>query len=161
MRHSAHANWVNFYGLDWVFELPRRCVLLFQSGLRFECKKFLVKIVEYKIWTSLRQGSIQVHSSHTTNMGNTASDVTNNVKAQADAAESATYKLVNMKGGGELISLMETAKLTKDYTSVNEQIKQKVSGLLYNEGKGEYVTAPNRNKLLLKEPLWIDSSFWL
>jgi transient receptor potential cation channel subfamily V protein 5 len=92
-------------------------------------------------------------------MGNTASDVTNNVKAQADAAESATYKLVNMKGGGELISLMETAKLTKDYTSVNEQIKQKVSGLLYNEGKGEYVTAPNRNKLLLKEPLWIDSSF--
>jgi hypothetical protein len=72
-------------------------------------------------------------------MGNTASDVTSNVKAQADATESATYKLVNMKGSGELISLMETAKLTKDYSKLDEQIMQKVSGLLYNGGEGEFV----------------------
>jgi hypothetical protein len=72
-------------------------------------------------------------------MGNTQSDVTNNVKAQADAAESATYKLVNMKGSGELISLMETAKLTKDFTSVDAEIRQKVFGLLYNEGRGDLV----------------------
>ena len=72
-------------------------------------------------------------------MGNTTSDVTNNVKAQADAQDSKTYNLINVQGSGELVTLMKIANATKDYSKLDENIRNKVIGCLYNNGEGEYV----------------------
>jgi transient receptor potential cation channel subfamily V member 5 len=72
-------------------------------------------------------------------MGNTTSDVTNNVKAQADAQENPPYKLLDIKGGGELIKLMKEANLNKDYSNLNERLREMIVGMLYNEGNGKNV----------------------
>lgn len=77
-------------------------------------------------------------------MGNTTSDVTNNVKAQADAQENPTYKLLDIKGGGELIKLMKEVNTNKNYNNLNDRIREMIIGMLYNEGRGENV------KLILK-----------
>jgi hypothetical protein len=73
-------------------------------------------------------------------MGNTHSDVTARVKEQIYAdKKSETYKLVDIKGGGELIELMKDPIFTKNSLKLDDAIKKKVFDSLYNEGKGEYV----------------------
>lgn len=72
-------------------------------------------------------------------MGNAHSDVTNNVKAQADAQDNETYKLVDVKGGGILVKMMKEAILTKNKANLDEEIHKLVLPCLYNEGKGEDV----------------------
>jgi hypothetical protein len=72
-------------------------------------------------------------------MGNAQSDVTNNVKAQADAQDSETYKLIDVKGGGELMQLMKDPVLRKNKPKLDEEIRKRVVHCLYNEGKGEEI----------------------
>ena len=72
-------------------------------------------------------------------MGNTASDITDNVKAQADAQESPVYTLVDVKGRGELVKLMKAAKQTKDFGTIDNEIRKKVVTFLYNQGDGQDV----------------------
>lgn len=74
-------------------------------------------------------------------MGNTTSDVNDSLKAQADSENGPEiYKLVNVAGGGELARLMKIAVKTKDYTDVDNCIRNDVAKYLYNEGKGETVS---------------------
>ena len=92
-------------------------------------------------------------------MGITHSDVTNNVKAQADAQESETYKLVDLKGSGELIKLMKDPFLQKNKAKLDEEIHKKVIKCLYNDGKGEEVRLKKKNKANLKRCLnFLDSN---
>jgi hypothetical protein len=72
-------------------------------------------------------------------MGNTTSDITDNVKAQADAQESPVYRLVDVKGRGELVKLMKAAKLSNDFSVIDKEINDQVGKFLYNNGEGEYV----------------------
>ena len=73
-------------------------------------------------------------------MGITHSDVTNNVKAQADSGEeSETYKLINVKGGGELIQLMKNSDLALNKELLDEEIRKKIIKYLYNNGAGKKV----------------------
>ena len=73
-------------------------------------------------------------------MGNTHSDVTDRVKEQIYAnRDSDTYKLVDIKGGGELIELMKDQVLSKNSSKLDDAIRKKVIDSLYNEGKGEDV----------------------
>jgi hypothetical protein len=72
-------------------------------------------------------------------MGNAQSDVTNNVKAQADAQESVTYKLIDVKGGGELMKLMKDPVLRKNKPKLDEEIRKRIIDCLYSDGKGEEV----------------------
>ena len=71
-------------------------------------------------------------------MGNTSSDVNDSLKAQADGSIE-VYKLVNLGGGGQLAELMIAALTKKDYTEVDNFIKNEVVKFLYNEGKGAQV----------------------
>jgi hypothetical protein len=66
--------------------------------------------------------------------------VKNNVKAQADSRlrqESDTYKLVNVKGEGELIQLMK--KIMLKTKRLNEEIRKKILKFLYNNGEEKKV----------------------
>ena len=72
-------------------------------------------------------------------MGNTSSDVNDSLKAQADGSIE-VYKLVNLGGGGQLAELMIAALTKKDYTEVDNFIKNEVVKFLYNEGKGAQVS---------------------
>jgi hypothetical protein len=71
-------------------------------------------------------------------MGNTSSDVNDSLKAQADGSIE-VYKLVNLGGGGQLAELMIAALTKKDYTEVDNFIKNEVVKFLYNEGNGAQV----------------------
>ena len=72
-------------------------------------------------------------------MGNTPSDVTNNVKAQADAQDCDIYKLIDVKGGGDLMKLMKDSVLKRTTDKLDEEIYKLVIGCLYNKGRGEIV----------------------
>ena len=74
-------------------------------------------------------------------MGNSISDVNDSLKAQAGGTGGPElYKLVSMSSqGGELISLMENAVHTKDYSIVDNFIRTEVVKYLYNYGDGEQV----------------------
>jgi hypothetical protein len=71
-------------------------------------------------------------------MGNTHTDVTNNVKAQADAQDNICYKLVDVKNGGELIRLIKDPDL-KNSQKLDDEIRKSVISCLYNEGRGDEV----------------------
>lgn len=49
------------------------------------------------------------------------------------------YKIVDPKGGGELVDLALLAYQTKDMSRVDDYIKQEVSKYLLNNGNGELV----------------------
>ena len=72
-------------------------------------------------------------------MGNTSSDVNDSLKAQADGSIE-VYKLINLGGGGLLAELMITAITTKNYTDVDNYIKNEVVKWTYNDGKGAHVS---------------------
>ena len=75
-------------------------------------------------------------------MGNTSSDVNDSLKAQADGTIE-VYKLVNLGGGGVLAEMMITALTTKNFTEVDNYIKNEVVKFLYNEGRGAHVRLNN------------------
>ena len=72
-------------------------------------------------------------------MGNTQSDVTNNVKAQADAQDNVAYKLVDVKNGGELVKLFKDPALRANKALLDEEVYKRVLPCLYNDGIGEEV----------------------
>lgn len=49
------------------------------------------------------------------------------------------YKLIDSKGGGELVKLTREAMRSKDFSIVDKAIKEKVVKFLYNDGRGDYV----------------------
>ena len=72
-------------------------------------------------------------------MGNkVSSNVTSGVKKQA-AGETKIYKLLDLKGGGELVELMKKANRTKNYKELDERIREGLKPYLYNDGQGKYV----------------------
>ena len=91
-------------------------------------------------------------------MGNAQSDVTSNVKAQADAQESETYKLIDVKGGGELMKLMKDPALRRNKVKLDEEIRKRIIGCLYNEGRGEEVY---KLEMLIDMNLKINAFFFL
>lgn len=73
-------------------------------------------------------------------MGNSASEVNDSLKAQAGGEGGPElYKYVNVSGTGQLISLMKTADVTKDFAEIDDIIKNIVSKYLYNDGRGQDV----------------------
>ena len=73
-------------------------------------------------------------------MGNTTSDVSDSIKAQADSENGPElYKLVNVNEGGILARLLKTALKNKDYRELDEFIQTEVVKYLYNNGNGEHV----------------------
>ncbi|CAF1010442.1 unnamed protein product, partial [Didymodactylos carnosus] len=74
-------------------------------------------------------------------MGNAGSEVASGVKAQIQSGGQAPelYRLVDLKGGGELVDVMRIANRTKDYTQIDTIIREDVSKFLYNDGKGKRV----------------------
>jgi hypothetical protein len=73
-------------------------------------------------------------------MGNQASEVNDSLKAQAGGEGGPeVYKWVGMSSEGELVRLMKIAVQTKDYTPVDDFIRNVVVQSLYNNGEGEHV----------------------
>lgn len=71
-------------------------------------------------------------------MGNTEV-VAEGVKAQGDSESCEMYKLVDLKGGGQLVDLMKKARWTKNYQDVDEKIKNDLKQYVYNEGRGKMI----------------------
>lgn len=74
-------------------------------------------------------------------MGNTQSEVTSGAKKQADSDNTTTkiYSLLDLKKGGKLIELMRQAYRERDFTGVDDKIKQMVTPFLYNDGAGKMI----------------------
>ncbi|KAK3087949.1 hypothetical protein FSP39_012710 [Pinctada imbricata] len=71
-------------------------------------------------------------------MGNT-SVVATGVKNQGDGEFSSVYKLVDLKGGGELVDLMKRARWTKNFKEIDEKIQTAVKPFLYDGGRGKKI----------------------
>ncbi|KAL4218966.1 hypothetical protein ACF0H5_021552 [Mactra antiquata] len=88
-------------------------------------------------------------------MGNTAV-VASGVKAQADNTAKDLYRLVDLKGGGELIECAKRAGWTKNYRELDEKILAEVPRFLYNNGEGkkipivDFVLARNKERCKTK-----------
>ncbi|XP_055927061.1 transient receptor potential cation channel subfamily V member 5-like [Argiope bruennichi] len=72
-------------------------------------------------------------------MGNAESNVTSGVKKQTDSGSLKIYSLVDVKGGGQLIALMKETNKTRDYSTLDNQIRELVLPFLYNNGEGKMV----------------------
>jgi hypothetical protein len=73
-------------------------------------------------------------------MGNTTSNVTDSVKAQADSQGGPEiYRYMNVAGDGRLVQLMKNAMKTKNYREVDDVIRNELPKFLYNNGNGENV----------------------
>lgn len=74
-------------------------------------------------------------------MGTVTSDLTYNIKAQAEALSDGPpiYKLIGVAGEGELVRLIKIAVKTRNFNEVDRLIKTTVVKFLYNEGRGENV----------------------
>ncbi len=74
-------------------------------------------------------------------MGTVTSDLTYNIKAQAEALSDGPpiYKLIGVAGDGELVRLMKLSLKTKNFNELDRLIKTTVVKFLYNEGRGENV----------------------
>lgn len=83
-------------------------------------------------------------------MGNTSSNVTSGVKKQADSGSLEIYQLVDLKGGGEMVTLMKEAAKSKTTALLDEKIYDRVLPFLYNEGAGQLMSVAelvlHRNK---------------
>ncbi|CAL1545613.1 unnamed protein product [Lymnaea stagnalis] len=83
-------------------------------------------------------------------MGNTTV-VASGVKNQGDADASKLYRLVGLKGGGELVDLTKVARWTKNFTDLDERIKRDVKPFLYNGGEGKYIPIVDLVKIRNKD----------
>ncbi len=75
-------------------------------------------------------------------MGNSTGAVDDSLKAQAGGANGPVielYKFINVEGGGELLRLQKIANNTKDYTMLDNMIRNEVKNFLYNDGQGKDV----------------------
>ena len=74
-------------------------------------------------------------------MGNTASEVTAGAKKQADFDPTTTkiYSLVDLKKGGLLVEIMREAFRSRDFSKVDDKLKEIVTPFLYNEGRGKMI----------------------
>ena len=66
-------------------------------------------------------------------------NIFSNIKAQADAQESVTYKLIDVKGGGELVQIMKEFVLQRKTRGLDGEIYRRVIDCVYDEGKGKDV----------------------
>ena len=71
-------------------------------------------------------------------MGNTTV-VATGVKNQGDGELSNVYKLVDLKGGGDLVECMKRARWTKNYKDIDEKIQTAVKPFLYDGGRGKKI----------------------
>ncbi|KAF6022629.1 Nan [Bugula neritina] len=71
-------------------------------------------------------------------MGNNES-VTAGNKAQADAAACDWYKLLALTGEGEFVDIMKRCNQNKDYTEMDNAIREKITPYLYNNGEGKWI----------------------
>ncbi|XP_067141643.1 transient receptor potential cation channel subfamily V member 6 [Centruroides vittatus] len=69
----------------------------------------------------------------------TSLQVTSGVKKQADTTSQATYGLVDLKGGGRLVALMKEASKTRNYTGLDDKIRELVEPFIYNKGEGKII----------------------
>ena len=82
-------------------------------------------------------------------MGNSESEVNDSLKAQAGGAGGPElYKWIAVSGGGIFFNLMKDATLSKDYTEVDEIIKNEIPKYLYNDGAGEKVKLHDRPRYI-------------
>src|SRR5438105_4839982 len=74
-------------------------------------------------------------------MGNTQSEVTAGAKKQADFDPTTTkiYSLLDVKKGGVLVELMRDAFRRRDFSDVDDKIRELVTPFLYNEGRGKRI----------------------
>ncbi|XP_074641363.1 transient receptor potential cation channel subfamily V member 5-like [Tubulanus polymorphus] len=72
-------------------------------------------------------------------MGNAESQVASGIKAQVDSGQRKLYRLISLKGDGELVTLMKVANRTKDYSILDEKIRTEVRPFLYNGGAGKWI----------------------
>ena len=74
-------------------------------------------------------------------MGNTTSEVSDSLKAQAGGGGAGPefFKMVDISGEGEMVRLWKTAVTTKNYTELDHYIQTEIEPFLYNKGEGEYV----------------------
>ncbi len=76
-------------------------------------------------------------------MGNSTGAVDDSLKAQAGGANGPVtefYKLLSVDGSGELLKLQKIANHTKDYTLLDDMIRNEVKKFLYNDGQCEDVS---------------------
>ncbi|XP_052720179.1 transient receptor potential cation channel subfamily V member 5-like isoform X10 [Crassostrea angulata] len=74
-------------------------------------------------------------------MGNKISTVGDDVKRQGEGSGGAAdvYKMVDLKGGGELVEMMKRARWTKNFKEIDDTIQEKVRTFLYDGGRGKKV----------------------
>lgn len=73
-------------------------------------------------------------------MGNANTNVTSGIKDQASGGTKKLYNFIDLKGGGELVELMQRANRTKNYTELDKRIVEGLSPFLYNkDGEGKIV----------------------
>lgn len=100
-------------------------------------------------------------------------NVTKGIRQQAAGAHP-LYTLVDLKGGGQLVELMKFANRSKNYTKLDQAIRESVQPFVYNDGKGMAVpvseivrerigTRDNHEKPASKTPWWqsLTSINWL
>jgi hypothetical protein len=77
-------------------------------------------------------------------MGNKVSTVGDDVKRQGegsgvDSRAADVYKMVDLKGGGELVEMMKRARWTKNFKEIDDTIQEKIKTFLYDGGRGKKV----------------------
>ena len=74
-------------------------------------------------------------------MGNTQSEVTAGAKKQADFDPTTTkiYSLVDLKKGGILVDIMREAFRSRDFSRVDDKLREIVTPFLYNQGRGKMI----------------------
>ncbi|XP_074641501.1 transient receptor potential cation channel subfamily V member 5-like isoform X2 [Tubulanus polymorphus] len=72
-------------------------------------------------------------------MGNTNTSINTGVKKQIQNESRPLYSLVNLGGTGELVTLMQDALSTNDYSKLDDAILTKVKPYLYRGGKGKMI----------------------
>lgn len=59
-------------------------------------------------------------------MGNAESGVTSGIKKQTDAGSVKIYSLVDLKGGGDLVTMMKEATKNRDFSEVTIEFENLV-----------------------------------
>ncbi|XP_062582287.1 transient receptor potential cation channel subfamily V member 5-like isoform X4 [Saccostrea cucullata] len=77
-------------------------------------------------------------------MGNKVSTVGDDVKRQGegsgvDSRAADVYKMVDLKGGGDLVEMTKRARWTKNFKELDDTIQEKVKPFLYDGGRGKKI----------------------
>ena len=72
-------------------------------------------------------------------MGNKLnSDVSEGVKKQAEG-DTIVYKFIDVKGGGQLVELLKKVSRAKNYTELDDRIREAFRPYLYNDGQAALI----------------------